>query len=81
MHPVSTALLLLGYGLGLPIVYRLVGIVGTQQRLAFAGHQIAMGIVLLGWLISGRLAMALIHGAWLIVARIWFYIAGHKTTS
>lgn len=72
MHPVSTALFLLGYGLGLPIAARLPRIVAAHQRLAFAGHQLGIGVALLGWVISGRVIMALIHGVWLVAARIWF---------
>ncbi|MCP3992897.1 MAG: hypothetical protein GY724_27795 [Actinomycetia bacterium] len=72
MHPVSTALFLLGYGLALPIVFRLTRIIAAQHRLAFAGHQIGMTVALLAWALSGRVAMAVIHGLWLIVARLWF---------
>lgn len=78
MHPVSTALLLLGYGLSLPIVFRLVSIVANQQRVAFVGHQVGMSVALLGWLVSGRAAMAIIHGLWLVAARIWFGLAGRE---
>lgn len=78
MHPVSTALFLLGYGLGLPIVFRIVRVVTSQHRLAFAGHQIAMGIAALGWLISGRLSVAVVHGVWMIVARLWFVVGGNR---
>lgn len=72
----STALFLLGYGLSLPIVFKLVAIIANQHRVAFAGHQIGMALALLGWLINGRVAMAVIHGLWLIGARIWFGMAG-----
>ena len=78
MHPVSTALFLLGYGLALPIVFRLVHIIAVQNRLAFLGHQLGMVIALLGWIISGRVAMAVIHGLWLIGARLWFLMGGRQ---
>jgi hypothetical protein len=79
VHPVSTALFLLGYGLSLPIVFRLTRIIATQNRLAFAGHQVGMAMALVGWAVSGRVLMAVIHGAWLIGARIWFGLGEHRT--
>ncbi len=72
MHPVSTALFLLGYGLALPIVFRLTRVISAQHRLAFAGHQLGMTVAMLAWVLSGRVVMAVIHGLWLIVARLWF---------
>lgn len=78
MHPVSTALFLLGYGLSLPIVFRLVSIIAQQQRLAFAGHQVGMAIALLGWILNGRVMMAAIHAVWIIAARIWFGTASRS---
>ncbi len=81
MHPVSTALFLLGYGLGLPIAFRLTRIVAAQHRTAFAGHQIGFGVATLGWLVSGRITMVLIHVLWLIGARLWFAWGGDRAPS
>ncbi|MGF1598290.1 MAG: hypothetical protein ACFCVK_15375 [Acidimicrobiales bacterium] len=72
VHPVSTALFLLGYGLALPIGLRMVPIVAQQHRLAFAGHQVGVVIVLVGWLLRGSVGIAVIHALWLVGARIWF---------
>ena len=72
MHPVSTALFLLGYGLALPIGMRLAAVVAAQHRLALAGHQIGVAIALLGWLLRGSVMLAVAHGLWLVAARIWF---------
>lgn len=78
MHPVSTALFIVGYGLALPILFRLVRIIAAQNRLAFAGHQIGMVIALLGWILNGRVMMAIIHGLWIIGARLWFGLGGRQ---
>jgi hypothetical protein len=72
MHPLSTALFLLGYGLALPIAFRLVGVVARQHRVALAGHQLGIGIALVGWLLRGSITAAALHGLWLAIARIWF---------
>ncbi len=72
MHPASTALFLLGYGLALPIGLRMMSIVATQQRLAFVGHQAGVGLALLGWLFRGSITIAVIHVLWLIGVRLWF---------
>lgn len=72
MHPVSTVLFLLGYGLALPIVARLTAAVAQQHRLAIIGHQVGMTIAAVGWLLRGRVVFALVHLAWMIGVRIWF---------
>ena len=75
----STALFLLGYGLAIPILFRLVHIVAVQHRLAFLGHQIGMVLALLAWALKGRVVMAVLHGVWLIVARIWFATSARRS--
>ena len=72
MHPLSTALFLLGYGLALPIGARLPMIVANRNRLALWGHQVGVIIAAGGWLVRGRIVMALLHVVWLFVANAWF---------
>lgn len=76
MHPVSTALFLLGYGLAVPIAMRMVSIVAAQHRLALTGHQIGVGLALLGWLLRGSIVIMVIHILWLLGVRIWFGMGG-----
>ncbi|MEM7338580.1 MAG: hypothetical protein AAF467_08035 [Actinomycetota bacterium] len=76
MHPISTALFLVGYGLGLPILFRMTTVVAVQNRLAFIGHQVGFGIALGAWLLSGRVAIAVIHGLWIGIAAAWFSLSG-----
>jgi galactitol-specific phosphotransferase system IIC component len=79
VHPVSTALFLLGYGLAMPIMFRLIHVIAVQHRLAFLGHQIGMVLALLGWALRGRVLMAIIHGIWLIATRIWFATSARRS--
>lgn len=72
MHPLSTALFILGYGLALPIVARLTQMKATQNRLGILGHQVGMSIALLAWATKGRPLMVVIHLAWIIAVRVWF---------
>ncbi|MEZ5227222.1 MAG: hypothetical protein R2710_11245 [Acidimicrobiales bacterium] len=72
MHPLSTVLLLLGYGLSIPIVARLTQLKATRNRLAIVGHQVGMTLALIGWATRGRVAMAILHLLWMIGVRIWF---------
>lgn len=72
VHPLSTALFLLGYGLALPIGMNLGRIAAQRQSLALAGHQIGVILALVGWLLRGSLALAAAHVVWLIVAGVWF---------
>lgn len=78
MHPVTTALFLLGYGLALPVGARLSVVVREQNRLALAGHQIGVIVALLGWGLRSSWAMVVLHGLWLVGARIWFRLSAAR---
>ncbi|MEL7155103.1 MAG: hypothetical protein AAFN30_00735 [Actinomycetota bacterium] len=79
MHPVSTALFIVGYALSLPIAFRMGAVAAGQHRAAFAGHQIGVVVALVGWIITGRVVMAVVHGLWLLGARLWFVWAGNRS--
>ncbi len=76
MHPLSTALLLTGYGLSLPIGTRLSAVVRNQHRVALLGHQLGVLIVACGWLLAGRTIVALAHALWFVLVRVWFWYGG-----
>ncbi len=76
MHPLSTALFLLGYALALPIAGRLPSIVANQQRLAMWGHQMGILFASLGWLVRGQVLVGFAHIIWLVAAYAWFTIKG-----
>ncbi|MFV0258601.1 MAG: hypothetical protein ACK5PP_09170 [Acidimicrobiales bacterium] len=72
MHPLTTALFILGYALALPIGMRLGDLAERGQRAALAGHQFGVIVAGLGWALSGRFLMAVLHGAWAVAAATWF---------
>lgn len=72
MHPVSTALFLVGYGLAVPIAFRMSTVVARQHRLAVWGHQLGVLTATLGWIIRGGIAVAVIHLAWMALVATWF---------
>ena len=74
VHPLATALLLLGYGLALPIAARLSTVVAKGNRLAIWGHQLGMLVAALGWLFRGQVLVAAAHGLWLALAYTWFEV-------
>lgn len=76
MHPASTALLILGYALAVPIGFRLGTVISDRQRLAFTGHQVGMALAAGGWILRGSTAIAVGHVLWLIGTRIWYQF-GH----
>ena len=78
MHPLSTVLFLAGYGLALPLAGRIATIVGNQQRLAFAGHQVGVLIALIGWLTRGAFVVATLHAVWVIATKIWYAMTERK---
>ena len=80
MHPLSTALLLIGYGLCLPIGARLSAVVRKQHRIALFGHQLGALIVAAGWLLAGRTIIALAHVVWFALVKVWFW-HGHRRSA
>lgn len=68
----SVLLCLLGYPPFLLTLGRWTDIVRARARMAATGHLVAGSVVTLGWFVAGRAAIALIHAAWLLVARLWF---------
>ncbi|MGI9596474.1 MAG: hypothetical protein ACR2QK_09955 [Acidimicrobiales bacterium] len=74
MHPLSTALFVLGYGLAIPIAGRLPTIVAGQQRLAMWGHQAGILLAAIGWLLRGQVLIAFAHLIWLVIAYVWFEV-------
>lgn len=72
MHPASSILFLIGYGLALPILFRLGSIVKKQNGLALVGHQLGLAIATTGWLLRSKPMIAAVHVAVMIAARIWF---------
>lgn len=74
MHPLSTALFLLGYALAIPIAGRLPAVVARRNRLAMWGHQTGILFVTLGWLLRGRVLVAVAHMIWLVIAYAWFEV-------
>ncbi len=78
MHPLSTALFLLGYALAIPIAGRLPAVVARQQRLAIWGHQFGVLLAAAGWLMRGQVMVTAVHVVWLVIAYGWFEIMGGR---
>lgn len=74
MHPLSTALFLLGYALAIPVAMRMPTVVARQNRLGLFGHQAGMMVAGLGWLLRGQILVTVAHGIWLAIAYGWFQI-------
>jgi hypothetical protein len=72
VNPIGIALLLVGYGLVVPIATKMHRVVRSQNRLALTGHQFGILVVCLGWMVGGRVPLIWIHLLWAIVAVIWF---------
>ncbi len=70
MHPASTLLFLIGYGLSLPALIKFLQVIRQGNRLALFGHQVGMMLAAFGWALRGSVYIAVLHGAWMIVVRI-----------
>jgi len=72
VHPLSTALFLLGYALAIPIAIKMSVVVERQNRLGLLGHQTGIMIATLGWVLRGAIFVAVGHVLWLALAYAWF---------
>lgn len=81
MHPVSTVLFLVGYGLALPPIFQWARVIQKRSSLALAGHQLGMGISMLGWFLRGRVSIGVAHLVWMVAAKIWFEVATKRKES
>lgn len=72
MNPVALLLLVVGYGLALPIATRFPTVVRTGNRMALVGHQVGVAVAAVGWVVGGRTPLLWLHVLWLLVAAIWF---------
>lgn len=69
MHPISTLLLLVGYGLAIPLLLRARTLTGRFRRLGLVGHQLGVLVAALGWAVRSRPVLAVAHLVWAMVAR------------
>lgn len=81
MHPLSTALILLGSALAVPVALKFGAVARNGNRLAFVGHQTGVLVSLGGWLLSGRIWVGLIYALWFAAAQGWFVWSGRRRTS
>lgn len=72
VNPVALLLVVVGYGLAIPVATQLPKVVRTGNRLALTGHQIGVSVAAVGWLIGGRTPLLWLHLLWLLAAAIWF---------
>jgi hypothetical protein len=70
VHPASTALLLLGYAMALPVLARFGRVLRGRHRMALFGHQIGMLLAASGWMLNRQTVLALLHLLWAITARM-----------
>lgn len=56
-------------------------VVRTQNGMALVGHQAGVVIAGIGWIVSGRWFMALLHVVWIAGARTWFWQAGRNAAT
>ncbi len=78
VHPISTALFLLGYGLALPIAAKMPAIIAGQQRLAFWAHQFGLIIAIGGWLFRGQFLVIAGHVIWFVIVNLWYRFGGRR---
>ena len=70
MNPVVFSLLLLGYGLAVPVLMNWRRIPTKYRANALIGHQLGVAVAALGWLVRGKILIAGAHLIWLIAARV-----------
>jgi len=74
MFPV--VLFVIGYPVSLVCIARWIPIVQQRRLQWFVIHQAAVACIVAGWVIERRWSAVAINGSWLVVAALWYLMAG-----
>lgn len=74
----TTALFVVGYPVSIVCIARWLPIVRQQRFGWFAAHQLAVGCIVLGWVLRDATAAVAVNGTWWVVAAIWFAIGRRR---
>lgn len=74
----SVAVRLPGYPVACMAIVTFVGIVGDRRTRWFIAHELAMGAIVVGWLLADRPEAAMFNAAWLVSAALWYLIGGRR---
>lgn len=78
VHPLSTVLFALGYGMALPVLAQIRVVWHRQRRYAMVMHQAGFVLAALGWLLRGRVALAVLHLLGLVIIKIAWSLGPEK---
>jgi hypothetical protein len=81
MKGAGLALLIVGYPTAIFLIARWLPIVRQRRATWFAVHQVAVGCIIVGWLMRGRPQALWANGTWFVVAAVWYQRAGRRAQS
>jgi len=75
---ISTALFIFGYPVSIVIIVRWIPVVRERRIVWFWLEEAAVAAIVLGWILRERWGAVLINGTWLVVAGLWYWLAGRR---
>ena len=69
---IAAVLHAVGYPVAIVVIARWVPVVREQRWRWFVAHQAAVGAIVAGWAIRGRLPAVVINGVWWLIAAAWY---------
>lgn len=66
------------YAVACAVILRMRGVVRHRRSGQFSAHQVAMAVIVVGWLVNDDASGALVNGAWLASAARWWVLEGRR---
>ncbi len=69
----------IGYPVSIVVIVRWLPVVRERRIRWFVAHEIAVAIIVTGWALDEDWRAVAINGSWLVVAAVWYVLAGRRT--
>jgi hypothetical protein len=76
---VRAVLFAIGYPVSIVVIVRFVPVVRERRIQWFIAHEVAVALIVTGWALDEDWRGVAINGAWLVVAAVWYVLAGERT--
>ncbi len=72
MSTLATIGFALGYPISILVIARWIPVVRERRWRWFWVHQIAVAMIVMGWIIEGETRSVAVNSIWLVTAAVWF---------
>jgi hypothetical protein len=81
MSIVRAVLFAIGYPVAIVVIIRFVPVVRQRRLRWFAAHEIAVSMIVIGWVTDHDWRAVAINGAWLVIAAVWYVLGGRRASA